>query len=452
MKSPRNKVMSAVSVLVLMTGFLLLSWDAEAANTPDTKQFFNGCSVIPAVRMQHRDLIRGTCLGHSFAIKPNMDRMCDAVHIVDNGISRWLVSDCIFDGKHALFISFDQETGRLNNVQYMRVAQETKPIVSAEGNMVRKMPTSGPYKGCTISHPSDNPYKRVITGSCAGHVFKYPEFLVSSSEVNFCRFQDIENQIMWIGDCIIDGERRPGTTEIKYDLMMIEATQAATEARMKLLAEASTTYAALVTSAQARSKVDPVFLGIVLGEQWDRQSVNKCSGDGPRTNTIPFCSYGDKDGLTSHAGVSWTDCVAIDREAFDITWLGIPGGELLTKRSDCRVYVSVLSDGTVGKISMVTSSRFGDIAKIKTDLIKKYGSQYDTKRYISEHDQTMRRLRGDLYPQQFPEETVHLWTLPGLWVSYREQVYAYFGIETGVLEIHTGAPASVTVEKSKPRF
>lgn len=345
MKSPRNKVMSAVSVLVLMTGFLLPSWDAEAANTPDTK-----------------------------------------------------------------------------------------PIVPAEGDIVREVQDSGPYKGCTISHPEKNPYKRVITGSCAGHVFKRPELSGLGEEMKVCQLQDLGNRV-WIADCFIDGQWRPGSTEI-------------TDAVVKPPAQ----YPELVASARARSKVDPVFLGIVLGEQWDRQSVNKCSGDGPRTNTIPFCSYGDKDGLTSHAGVSWTDCVAIDREAFDITWLGIPGGELLTKRSDCRVYVSVLSDGTVGKISMVTSSRFGDIAKIKTDLIKKYGSQYDTKRYISEHDQTMRRLRGDLYPQQFPEETVHLWTLPGLWVSYREQVYAYFGIETGVLEIHTGAPASVTVEKSKPRF
>lgn len=449
MKSPRNKVMSAVSVLVLMTGFLLLSWDAEAANTPDTKQFFNGCSVIPAVRMQHRDLIRGTCLGHSFAIKPNMDRMCDAVHIVDNGISRWLVSDCIFDGKHALFISFDQETGRLNNVQYMRVAQETKPIVSAEGNMVRKMPTSGPYKGCTISHPSDNPYKRVITGSCAGHVFKYPEFLVSSSEVNFCRFQDIENQIMWIGDCIIDGERRPGTTEIKYDLMMIEATQAATEARMKLLAEASTTYAALVTSAQARSKVDPVFLGIVLGEQWDRQNFNSCLSAESREKTIPFCSYGDKDRLVSHAGVPWTDCVAIDNEKFDITWLKVPDDEAVGgKRLSCRVYVSVFSDGTVGKISMVTSGEMDQVRKIMDQLEKKYGNQHSWKG----DSITYRRLFGThRQPAAIPR--IHLWTLPGLTVSYREVVVdsSMFDL-TGVLEVYTGAPASVIVEDSKPAF
>lgn len=342
MKSPRNKVMSAVSVLVLMTGFLLPSWDAEAANTPDTK-----------------------------------------------------------------------------------------PIVPAEGDIVREVQDSGPYKGCTISHPEKNPYKRVITGSCAGHVFKRPELSGLGEEMKVCQLQDLGNRV-WIADCFIDGQWRPGSTEI-------------TDAVVKPPAQ----YPELVASARARSKVDPVFLGIVLGEQWDRQNFNSCLSAESREKTIPFCSYGDKDRLVSHAGVPWTDCVAIDNEKFDITWLKVPDDEAVGgKRLSCRVYVSVFSDGTVGKISMVTSGEMDQVRKIMDQLEKKYGNQHSWKG----DSITYRRLFGThRQPAAIPR--IHLWTLPGLTVSYREVVVdsSMFDL-TGVLEVYTGAPASVIVEDSKPAF
>ncbi len=295
--------------------------------------------------------------------------------------------------------------------------------------IVREMQTSGRYEGCTILHPADNPYKRVIAGSCAGYVFKSPELSSPGEEMKACQLQDLGSRV-WVADCFIDGQWRPGSTEI-------------TEAVVKPPAQ----YLGLVARARARSKVDPVFLGIVLGEQWDQQSVNKCSGSEPRTKIIPFCSYGDKDRLVSHAGVPWTDCVAIDNEKFDITWLKVPDDEA-GKRPSCRVYVSVLSDGTVGKISMVTDGEMDQVRKINDQLRKKYGNQDTTK----PDSITYRRLFGTpRQPATMP--VIHLWTLPGLTVSYREvDPDGSLFYLTGVLEVYTGAPASVIVEDSKPTF
>lgn len=447
--------MSVVSVLIIMTGFLLMSWDAEAANAPDPKQFFNGCSVKPQEPRGYFHRISGICLGHSF--EPQYDKDCQ-VKRWDLGTSiLWIVSSCILDGVPTQTISFEEKSRKLVEVKEVNGSFRNLNMPQ-EDRLVREVQTAGLYKGCTISHLVDNPYKRVITGSCAGHVFKNPELSGPGEEINVCRVQDLKNRI-WIGDCIINGRWRPGSTEIAYDPTTIESTQAANEALVKLRAEASAKYPELVSSARARSKVDPVFLGIVLGEQWDRQNVNECLGRGARTNIIPFCSYGDKDGSVSHAGVSWTDCVVINKEKFDTSWIGslrvldvaqvqqyeglaglivgmtalnmtVSQAEAEAKRESCKVYVSVLPDGTVGKVSTFTNARPAEAEKIFSLLIKKYGNQFSTNGWRRQ------------------------WTLPGLTVSYLERAERADGGNSvlGSLVLAIAGVAKETQSTPKPAF
>ncbi|MBX3324743.1 MAG: hypothetical protein U0223_00260 [Nitrospira sp.] len=445
MKPTTNRLLCIGRVLIILTGFLLVSWDAEAANAPDPGQFFKGCSVKP--REGHSNYrVSGFCLGHSF--KPQHTNGC--IVQWDGLFARWVIFSCDLDGEPRRMIYFDGKTGKIDRVDG-NIPQEQK--------MVREVQTSGNYKGCTISHLTDNPSRRVITGKCAGHVFENPKIGGPLEEINVCRLQDLRNQ-MWIGDCIIDGRWRSGATSITYDPKTVEAAQAAAEVRTKMQAEAPAKYPDLVASARARSKADPVFLGIVLGEQWNKQNVNDCSERGWSThNSIPFCSYPADEANTSHAGKSWTDCVVIDKSSFDTSWIGsssaidyskvqqydglaglivgmtalnmaVSNAEAEAKRESCKVYVSVLPDGTVGTVSTLTSTQSAEVEKVLSLLIKKYGDQFSTNGWR------------------------HQWTLPGLTVSYHERAERADGSSSvlGGLEISTAAVAREAQRSSKPAF
>ncbi|MEK7761940.1 MAG: hypothetical protein AAB433_10195 [Nitrospirota bacterium] len=462
-------------MLIVVAGLLLISWDVEAAEFGDPKQFFKGCSVVPGVPMKSHDRISGTCLGHSFSdegfIKtggPYLGIPCWIGHQVPtiyfNGDPAWVVNSCNFDGRPARNIWFDLETGKLVDVKYMSAAEmeskteQTMPTVSMEGKLVREIQNSGRYKGCTISHPVDAPLKRVITGNCAGHVFENPEIGGPNEEVNVCRLQDLGDQ-MFIGDCIIDGKLRRGASTIT-NAGSNPRVQAAAEALAKQRIEAPAKYPGLVANARARGKADPVFLGIILGEQWDWQNVNDCLDRSWSThNSIPFCSYSDKDTEVSHAGMYWTDCVVIDKNSFDTSWIGsssaidyskvqqydglaglivgmtalnmaVSDAEAEAKRESCKVYVSVLPDGTVGKVSTLTSTQSAEVEKVLSLLIKKYGNQFSTTGWRRQ------------------------WALPGLTASYVERAERADGSSSmlGSLEISTAAVAREAQRSSKPAF
>lgn len=467
-----NVLASIFQMLIVVAGLLLISWDVEAAEFGDPKQFFKGCSVIPGVPMKSHPLISGTCLGHSFSDKGFIktgdryeDVHCSALHQVPtmywNGDPAWSVMSCIFDGRPAANIWFDLETGKLVEVKYMSparvesITEKTNPIMSVEGKMVREVQTSGRYKGCTISHPVDNPYRRVINGTCAGHVFENPEIGGPNEEVNVCRLQDLGDQ-MFIGDCIIDGKLRRGAFTIT-NAGTNPRVQAAAGALAKQRAEAPVKYPQLVASARAKSKADPVFLGIILGAQWDAQAVNDCSMSGWSTrNSTPFCSYW-ADEKKPEIGQSWKTCVVIDKNSFDTSWIGSPLADLAgvqaeglaglivgmtalnmavseaeaeAKKERCKVDVAILPDGTVGKVSMITSARSADVEKIVKQLMTKYGDQFSTK---GQHSQ---------------------WVLPGLTVSYLERAERADGGDSmlGFLEISTSAAVSEKRKSSKPAF
>jgi hypothetical protein len=427
-----------------MTGFLFVSWDADAADIPDAKQFFKGCSVKSREgHGNHR--VSGFCLGHSF--KPQHDNGCIAQRMGRGASAPWVVFSCDLDGEPRRIIYFDEKTGKIDRVDG-NIPQEQK--------MVREVQTSGNYKGCTISHLADNPARRVIAGKCAGHVFENPKIGGPNEEINVCRLQDLRNQ-MWIGDCIIDGRWRSGSTSITYDPKTVDVAQAAAEVHTKMQAEAPEKYPDLVANARAKSKADPVFLGIVLGEQWNRQSVNDCSDRGWSThNSIPFCSYPADEANESHPGTSWTDCVVIDKGSFDTSWIGsasaidyskvqqydglaglivgmtalnmtLSNAEAEAKKESCKVYVSVLPDGTVGKVSTLTSTQSAEAEKVLSLLIKKYGDQYSTNGWRRQ------------------------WTLPGLTVSYHERADGSSSV-LGSLEISIAAVAREAQRSSKPAF
>lgn len=65
MKPTTNRLMCIGRVFIIVMGFLLISWDAEAENTADPGQFFKGCSILPGKRPSHHR-VSGFCLGHSF--------------------------------------------------------------------------------------------------------------------------------------------------------------------------------------------------------------------------------------------------------------------------------------------------------------------------------------------------------------------------------------------------
>lgn len=461
MKPTTNRLMFIGRVLIVVTGFLLISWDTEAADVLEARQFFEGCSVSPALPVGSGYRIKGECLGYSFTHNYDItnerfastESICRAAPMTLDGTPTWLVNFCVLDGRPASQAYFSIKTGKLFSIQYQ--VKKAEPTASVENKMVRKVQTSGRYRGCTISYPADNPFQRVITGKCAGHVFENPPIGGPHEEKHVCRLQELPGQ-MFIGDCIIDGRHRRGATTIA-DGDPNSQTQADAETLVKQRTEAPAKYPDLVTSARARSKADPVFLGIILGEQWNRQNVNDCSDRGWSThNSIPFCSYPADEANTSHAGKSWTACVVIDKNSFDTSWIGsssaidyskvqqydglaglivgmtalniaVSDAEAEAKRESCKVYVSVLPDGTVGKVSTLTSTQSAEVETVLSLLIKKYGNQYSTN--------GGRRQ----------------WTLPGMTVSYLERVDGNSSV-LGGLEISTAAVAREAQRSAKPAF
>lgn len=446
MKPTTNRLLCIGRVLIILTGSLLVSWDAEATDIADAAQFFKGCSVkLLEGRSNYR--VSGFCLGHSF--KPQHTDGCIVMRRGKSGrdmFAEWQVFSCDLDEEPRRTISIDATTGKITSVD---------GTIPQEQKMVREVQTSGRYKGCTISHLADNPARRVINGKCAGHVFETPKIGGPIEEINVCRLQELPGQ-MFIGDCIIDGRHRLGATTIA-DGDPNSQSQADAEILVKQRTEAPAKYPDLVASARAKSKADPVFLGIILGEQWNRQNVNDCSDRGWSThNSIPFCSYPPDEANTSHAGKSWTDCVVIDKNSFDTSWIGssstidyskvqqydglaglivgmtalnmaVSDAEAEAKKESCKVYVSVLPDGTVGKVSMLTSTQSAEAEKVLSLLIKKYSNQYSTN--------GGRRQ----------------WTLPGMTVSYLERVDGNSSV-LGGLEISTAAVAREAQRSAKPAF
>jgi hypothetical protein len=101
MKPTTNRLLCIGRVLIILTGFLLVSWDAEAADIPNSKQFFKGCSVTSGASERTFDRISGICLGHSFEQNHDKDCYVQRYAIMKN-LAQWKVSgvgSCIVHGK-----------------------------------------------------------------------------------------------------------------------------------------------------------------------------------------------------------------------------------------------------------------------------------------------------------------------------------------------------------------
>lgn len=414
MKPPAKRSMCILWVLIIVTGVLLISWDAEAADISDIKQFFKGCSVEPAVPKRFFDRINGECLGHSFEQQYDKDCSVQRIAITTNS-ARWVVKSCVFDGTLTPLISFNEQTGKL--VEIMDVKKD---------NMVREVQTSGRYKGCTISHPADNSLQRVINGACAGHVFENPPIGGPHEEKHVCRLQDLPGQI-FIGDCIIDGRHRRGATTLTDG-----------DSGSQVVIEPGHSYTDEVELAQKSKRV---FAGIILGTKWRWQAFNDCLDPAwPSHNSIPFCSFFAKEDEQSRPGSSWTTCVLIDENKFDTSWLAFPepslsstqahglpaliADESVAKGEQCIVYISILADGTVGKVSMRTKVQ-SDVLHL---LLEKYGASSSS--------------NMDFYQ----------WKLPQVTVSYLSTGHLVKN-GNGFLEISLpGVATSITSKNSKPSF
>jgi hypothetical protein len=203
----------------------------------------------------------------------------------------------------------------------------------------------------------------------------------------------------------------------------------------------SDAYPALVARARARSKADPVALGIVLGERWHGvQDANNCRVQGWAGNTnIPFCLYPDAD-FKIPANERWQTCVRIDDSKFETAWIASPqgnadlgeglGAALVAmaaageRARQCFVNVSMLASGVVGKVSMPTSLRANHVEALVAQLRAKYGSRYTTRQqsWTDGH-----------------KTAVLEWTLPDLHVRFTEQAETKGGhaFDGGWLEIFT---------------
>lgn len=213
-------------------------------------------------------------------------------------------------------------------------------------------------------------------------------------------------------------------------------------------------YPALVAEARARNKIDPVALGIILGEKWRNvQDVNNCRVENwTLTSNIPFCLYPEAD-FTVPINKRWQTCVRIDETKFDISWIishfgdaevevdGL-GAALVAfavakdKARNCFVDVDVLADGTVGRVSMATSLRAHHIDTLVAQLKSKYGTRFS----VSRQNWTNGNKTANLE-----------WSLPGIRVKYQEQVEKSGGgaFNGGFLEIFTPAWTRATDEEAR---
>ncbi len=219
-------------------------------------------------------------------------------------------------------------------------------------------------------------------------------------------------------------------------------------------ARASEKYPALVAEARARSKVDPVALGIVLGEKWHNvQDVNNCRVENwTLTSNIPFCLYPEAD-FKVPINERWQTCARIDETKFDISWIISPYGDAKVeidglgaalvalgvaqdKARQCFVNVDILEDGTVGRVSMQTSLRAHHIDTLVAQLKSKYGSRFVSSRQSWTSGNKTANLE---------------WSLPDIRVKYQEQVEKSGGVEFngGFLEIFTPAWARATDEEAR---
>jgi hypothetical protein len=213
-------------------------------------------------------------------------------------------------------------------------------------------------------------------------------------------------------------------------------------------------YPALIARARARSKTDPVVLGIVLGETWNGiQDANNCRIKGwAALSTIPFCLYPDAE-FKVPENQRWQTCVRIDEGKFDTSWIISPMGDAEVevdglgaalvamaaageRSRKCFVDVDILASGVVGKVSMPTSLRAIHVEALLTQLKSKYGSRY----VVTQQLWTDGRKTAVLE-----------WKLPDIHVRYTEQSETVSGhaFEGGSLEIYTTEWARTIDEETR---